>query len=83
MQSKKIHMALVVDEYGGTGGLLTLEDLLEELVGKIYDEFDPQEEQEIVKSGENQWRVSGSADLEELAEAMGLELPEETLEELN
>ena len=83
MQSKKIHMALVVDEYGGTGGLLTLEDLLEELVGKIYDEFDPQEEQEIVKSGENQWRVSGSADLEELAEAMGLELPEKTLEELD
>ena len=46
MQNRKIHMALVVDEYGGTGGLLTLEDLLEELVGKIYDEFDPQEEQE-------------------------------------
>ena len=43
MQNRKIHMALVVDEYGGTGGLLTLEDLLEELVGKIYDEFDPQE----------------------------------------
>lgn len=77
MQGKKIHMALVVDEYGGTSGLVTLEDLLEELVGNIYDEFDPQEEQEIIQLDENRWRVSGSADLEELAEAIGLDLPEE------
>ena len=82
MQNRKIHMALVVDEYGGTGGLLTLEDLLEELVGKIYDEFDPQEEQDIIRVNNTQWRVSGSADLEDLAEAMGLELPEDLLEEL-
>ena len=77
MQSKKTHLALVVDEYGGTSGLVTLEDLLEELVGNIYDEFDPQEEQEIIRLDENRWRVSGSADLEELAEAMGFELPED------
>lgn len=77
MQGKKIHMALVVDEYGGTSGLVTLEDLLEELVGNIYDEFDPQEEQDIIRQEDGRWRVSGSADLEELAEAMELELPEE------
>ena len=77
MQNRKIHMALVVDEYGGTGGLLTLEDLLEELVGKIYDEFDPQEEQDIIRVNNSQWRVSGSADLEELAEAMDFQLPED------
>ena len=77
MQGKKTHMALVVDEYGGTSGLVTLEDLLEELVGNIYDEFDPQEEQEIIQLDENRWRVSGSADLEELAETIGLDLPEE------
>lgn len=77
MQSKKIHMALVVDEYGGTSGLVTLEDLLEEIVGNIYDEFDPQDEQSIVKLDDNLWRVSGSADLDELAEEMGLELPED------
>lgn len=77
MQSKKIHMALVVDEYGGTSGLVTLEDLLEEIVGNIYDEFDPQAEQEIIQLEDGRWRVSGSADLEELAEAMGIQLPED------
>jgi len=77
MQGKKIHMALVVDEYGGTSGLVTLEDLLEELVGNIYDEFDPQEEQEIIRLEDNKWRVSGTADLEELADLMGFALPEE------
>ena len=77
MQGKKTHLALVVDEYGGTSGLVTLEDLLEELVGNIYDEFDPQEEQEIIRLDDGRWRVSGSADLEELAEAMDFQLPED------
>lgn len=76
MQSRKVHVAIVVDEYGGTSGLITLEDLLEELVGNIYDEFDPQEEREIFPLEENLWRVSGSADLESLGDALGLELPE-------
>ena len=81
MQNKKIHLAMVIDEYGGTSGLVTLEDLLEELVGNIYDEFDPQEEQEIIPLDDSHWRVSGSADLDELAEAMEIDLPE--LEELD
>ena len=77
MQAKKFHMALVVDEYGGTSGLVTLEDLLEELVGNIYDEFDPQEEVEIISLEDGRWRVSGGANLEDLFEAMGRELPED------
>ena len=76
MQSKKVHLAIVVDEYGGTSGLITLEDLLEEIVGNIYDEFDPQEESDIIRLEDNLWRVAGSAELESLGEAMGLELPE-------
>lgn len=77
MQSKKIHLSIVVDEYGGTAGLVTMEDLLEEIVGNIYDEFDPQEDQEIIPLGEDRWKVAGSAELEELSQALGVEFPED------
>jgi len=76
MQQKKVHMAVVVDEYGGTGGIITMEDLLEEIVGNIYDEFDPAESPEIEQLGENLWRVSGGASIGDLSEALGVKLPE-------
>ena len=75
MQMKKIHMAIVVDEYGGMSGIVTMEDLLEEIVGNIYDEFDPQAEAEIVRVDEETWRISGQAAIEDVADALGIELP--------
>ena len=75
MQMKKIHMAIVVDEYGGMSGIVTMEDLLEEIVGNIYDEFDPQAEAEIARVDEDTWRISGTAPLEDVAEALQVELP--------
>ena len=77
MQSRKVHLAIVIDEYGGTAGLVTMEDLLEEIVGNIYDEFDPLEDQEIGPLGENTWRIAGSADLDDVAEALDVDFPED------
>lgn len=77
MQSRKVHLSIVVDEYGGTAGLVTMEDLLEEIVGNIYDEFDPQEDQEIISLGGDRWRIAGSAELEEIGTALGVEFPED------
>ncbi len=75
MQMKKIHMAIVIDEYGGVSGIVTMEDLLEEIVGNIYDEFDPQAEAEITRVDDDTWRVSGQAALEDVADALNVELP--------
>ena len=76
MQARKTHIAIVVDEYGQTVGIVTLEDLLEEIVGNIYDEFDPQEEAEIQKIGEDEWKVNGSLSLSDFSDATGIELEE-------
>ncbi|MGN1368276.1 MAG: hemolysin family protein [Aristaeellaceae bacterium] len=75
MQMKKIHMAIVIDEYGGMSGIVTMEDLLEEIVGNIYDEFDPQAEAEITRVDDETWRISGQAALGDVADALGVELP--------
>ena len=77
MQSKKVHIAVVIDEYGDTAGIVTMEDLLEEIVGNIYDEFDPSEPAEIEEVSPGVWRVSGGADIEEVAEALDVDLPED------
>jgi len=77
MQKKKAHIAIVVDEYGGTSGLITMEDLLEEIVGNIYDEYDPPLPPEIQKTGENQYRIAGGTMIEVINDALGLELPTE------
>lgn len=77
MQLKKVHLAVVIDEYGELAGVITVEDLLEEIVGNIYDEFDSAQPQELEQLDQGVWRVSGGLSVEELAEALEIDLPEE------
>jgi CBS domain containing-hemolysin-like protein len=73
---RKLHLAIVVDEYGGTVGLVTLENIIEELVGQIQDEFD-QEKPLLTRSNETTWDVAGALPLHELEALVGLPLPAE------
>ena len=75
MQARQRHMSIVIDEYGGTAGLATLEDLIEELVGEIVDEFDVEDPQlEPLPNGD--WRVNARMPLDEVNELLRLDLPE-------
>ncbi len=78
-QRLRVHMAVVVDEYGGVEGIVTLEDVLEEIVGEIADEYDI-EEAEIVRIGADTWLVSPRARLEDLNEQLGTTLDSQTSE---
>ena len=75
MQAEKFHIAIVVDEYGGTAGVVTLEDLIEELVGEIVDEFDV-EEPMIERVAPGTVRVNGRVSIDELSDVLGAPLPD-------
>ena len=79
LQKEKIHMAIVVDEFGGTDGIVTLEDILEELVGEIYDEHDSEEEQ-IKKIDDNTYIIKGDENFEEMLEELDVKSPDEETE---
>lgn len=75
MQAAHNHMAVVVDEYGGTAGIVTIEDIVEEIIGEVADEFDP-ERRYITTLGENEWVVDGQLSVEEAREILDLDVPE-------
>jgi len=78
MRSQRTHMAIIVDEFGGSAGLVTLEDMLEELVGEIYDEFEL-EQPDVQKLAENEYILNGRVLLEEVSEMFEIELEEDTV----
>ena len=79
MQSRRIHLVIVVDEFGGTAGMATIEDILEEIVGEITDEYDV-ENTDITELADGRFRVSSRLPVDELGELFGLELDDEDVE---
>ena len=73
MQKKRVHIALVMDEYGGTAGIISLEDILEEIVGEIRDEFDEDEISDIMEKTEGKYIINGRVLLSDLEAQFGLE----------
>lgn len=73
MQREHVHISLIIDEYGGTAGILTMEDILEEIVGEIRDEFDDDEVNDIVKVTENRYQINGRVLLDDLNDQLGIE----------
>jgi len=82
MQKGHVHMAMVVDEYGGIAGLVTLEDIFEEIVGEIQDEYDQSEEAPYVQVGDGEYIFQGRVDIKNFNEVMGSQLPTEETETL-
>lgn len=75
LTERKVQIAVIVDEYGGTSGLITLEDLIESILGNIQDEYD-NEEEEIFRVSENEFTVDGATSIDEISDLTGVELPE-------
>jgi putative hemolysin len=74
MQQRKVHMVIVVDEYGGTAGVVTLEDIVEEIVGEIQDEYDA-EEPIVVQSGDGEFVFDARVDLDDVNRLIGSSFP--------
>jgi CBS domain containing-hemolysin-like protein len=80
-QGKHVHIAIVVDEYGGVSGIVSLEDIIEEIIGDIQDEFD-NEMEDIIKLNDNSWLCDARINLSDLAKELNIELPNEEFDTL-
>lgn len=83
MQSEKIHMAIVIDEYGQTEGLVAMEDIIEEIVGNIFDEHDEEDAISIKSISRDAYLINGEANLDDVADELKVEFPDEDFETLN
>nr|WP_275695617.1 hemolysin family protein [Fredinandcohnia sp. SECRCQ15] len=85
LQKNNIHMAIVLDEYGGTDGIITIEDLIEEIVGNIFDEYDEHEleDEEIIEIKENTYSIDGTTNLHDVEVILDIELPTEEYDTLS
>lgn len=83
MQKQKMHIAIVIDEYGGTAGLVTIEDLIEEIVGNIFDEYDDEEQDEIVKLQDFTYIINGDVSLDNVENTIYDDLPLEDFDTLS
>ena len=75
MKKKRVYFAVLVDEYGGVSGIITLHDLMESLVGDLYEPDEEEEPEDIVKIADSQWRIQGGADVEDVSEELKVDLP--------
>lgn len=76
-RKRKMHLAIVVDEYGGTEGIITIEDILEEIVGDIFDEYDESEESELLKQPDGSWIVDARMSIFDAMDELNIEIPQE------
>ncbi|RKX86309.1 MAG: magnesium/cobalt efflux protein [Spirochaetes bacterium] len=81
MKQRRVHIAIAVDEYGGVSGIISMEDILEEIVGDIQDEFD-NEGEELVSVGENEWICDARMNLEDLNDELGVHIPADDFDSL-
>lgn len=81
MQKEKIYMAIIIDEYGGTAGIVTMEDLLEEIVGNIFDEYDKEEKEDIVVINEHTFFINGTTALDEIENYLDIQFDNEEKED--
>ncbi len=82
LQTSKIHLAIVIDEYGGTAGIVTVENLVEEIVGDIQDEYDVREQAEYVRQAEDEYSIEAGMDLHDVNELLQVDLPTESSDTL-